>query len=123
MIHFAFTILVSLFAISASADVVAKQEGLIETKLQIVRLSAEAKCLPARSEDEGPSVHYSKESYTEIESYRGYSSKLIGRTCGVFGSATELSKTDYEKVEVLLYNYGAAKSDFDAQVRDLVDGF
>ena len=117
------TAIVSLFALNALSAVIEKGETKIETKLEYVKLSAEAKCRAPRFEDDGYTVYYSPESYKEIGEYRGYSSKLLGRTCGKSGSTTELSSTKFEKVEVLVYNYGAVRREFDEQVRQAIDGF
>lgn len=108
---------------AVSAKLVKESEFTVQTPVKVIQLSLEAKCRAPRFEDDGFTVWYSPESFAEISKYRGYSSKVMGRTCGSTNSRTELSGTEYEKVDVLLYNYGEARSSFDDQIRQLIQGF
>jgi hypothetical protein len=108
-----------LLSLGAGADVVRSTSHVVKAEIQFVRVSVRAKCIPPRFEDGGFRVYYDDASFRLISSYGGYSSKLLGRTCGASGKA-ELAADRFESVEVLLYSFGAAKADFDAQIQELV---
>lgn len=110
-----------LIAQAAPAAIVSQGELKVETKMSYVKLAVQAMCKGPRFEDDGYLVYYSPESYKEVSQYPAYSSKLLNRTCGRYGSTTELSPDRFEDVEILLYNYGAARGAFDEQVRQLIE--
>lgn len=119
---FALVLVFSLIAQSSFAAVIAQGDVKIETQIAYVKLEVLAKCERPRFEDDGYGVYYEAKSYQEIQKYRGYSTVLLNRTCGVSGSKTEISQTAFEKIEILMFNYGTAREDFDRQVREVVKG-
>jgi hypothetical protein len=105
---------------TASASLISKESVEISTKVEVIRLAVKAKCKAPAGSDDTYKVVYSKESAAEINQYRGYSSSLSSHTCGVGGNQ-ELSSSRLESAEVVLFNYGAAKTSFENQILDVVE--
>lgn len=91
---------------TANAKVVAGNTQFVKIEVKSVILEVEAKCLAPKFEDGSFTVYFSQNSYAEVSAYeqQGYAYKLLGKTCGQFGSSKELSSTDYETVQILMVN-------------------
>lgn len=113
-----------VFSFPVMAEVLESGERMVQTSVPYLVVSVEARCDQPKWEDDSFHVFYSDESYRFLKPYleSGHWSKLIGRTCGE-NSLKELSKTRFEKVEVLLLNSSEANQAVKNEVQDLIEKY